>query len=712
MKKIISTLLVWLQFASGSTYANAPQIQPWNSTITSDNFCLHVSNAAGSQYNNTIRTPFPNGTNGTINLGITTERLLNDSVDWNLIQQTPAAAAASAPSPTPLTTTLTSSILSTDLTMPVAGTTGFPTSQGSFIIKIDNELILVGYTNSTTLTSYSPNALSQTARGYLGTTPAAHSSGSTVTFMPWARLDWVTNQGAINAGSGVTKFIYNLGNTPYWANAGTPAYNGSANPPSNTTLTAGINSSTTTITVASATNFPSSGNYSIIVDAEQMLVTGGQGTTTWTVTRGYNSTTAASHLTSASAMKIDDWQNWITAIAYRYGGGNGQAPVITIWESWNEPDYGFTGTPQQLVQLTSTARTIIKAANPNAVFLGPAFGGAASYNLTKANGILGFFQSGGGAYIDGIALHPYPQNGSRSETIPNQMAMAYQIASNAGYSNLKVYNTEFGQVGYTAGTYVVAGTTLGNTPFIYDTLVPSGQNNGNLASGIGSSDTTMTVTGVNNTTPYTWPQSGNYVVYVDMEQILVTGGQGTTTWTITRGFNGTTAAAHSTNATLNAFLPTNLTLAGSTVNLQVSYVARHFLSALSGNPALTCWYQYDSPNGVNSAGVISALMTNYPSSPTDNLPPQQAYLYIKNLLTGGNVTPLTYQGNYWSIGFKTSTGRIGRAYWTDDYNLGKSSFPAITDSQGVTASDVLGNSISFTSGTTPATPIPIFVFYN
>ncbi len=68
----------------------------------------------------------------------------------------------------------------------------------------------------------------------------------------------------------------------------------------NTTLTTAITStSSTTVKVASAAGFPTSGNYTIQIDSEQMQVTAGQGTLTWTVTRGYNSTTKATHLLSA-----------------------------------------------------------------------------------------------------------------------------------------------------------------------------------------------------------------------------------------------------------------------------------------------------------------------------------------------------------------------------------------------------------------------------
>ena len=62
-----------------------------------------------------------------------------------------------------------------------------------------------------------------------------------------------------------------------------------------TTLANDITNSQTTITVQSAIGFPTAGNFVIQVGSEQMQVTSGQGTTTWTVTRGYNSTTAAAY---------------------------------------------------------------------------------------------------------------------------------------------------------------------------------------------------------------------------------------------------------------------------------------------------------------------------------------------------------------------------------------------------------------------------------
>lgn len=67
-----------------------------------------------------------------------------------------------------------------------------------------------------------------------------------------------------------------------------------------TTLAAGITDVQSSITVTSASGFPSSGQYRITVGSEIMLVTAGQGTTTWTVTRGVESTTAAAALNGAT----------------------------------------------------------------------------------------------------------------------------------------------------------------------------------------------------------------------------------------------------------------------------------------------------------------------------------------------------------------------------------------------------------------------------
>lgn len=77
----------------------------------------------------------------------------------------------------------------------------------------------------------------------------------------------------------------------------TPAtsYKCRVGPGASSTLTAAMNASQTTLSVASASGFPTS-TFRIRIDGEYMNVTGGFGTTTWTVARGVNGSTAGSHV--------------------------------------------------------------------------------------------------------------------------------------------------------------------------------------------------------------------------------------------------------------------------------------------------------------------------------------------------------------------------------------------------------------------------------
>ncbi|MDX6208685.1 MAG: hypothetical protein QOE24_1076, partial [Frankiales bacterium] len=62
-----------------------------------------------------------------------------------------------------------------------------------------------------------------------------------------------------------------------------------------TSLTTAVTAGGSTVQVSTAKGFPTDGVYTIQIDAEQLTVVGGQGTTTWTVTRGANGTAPASH---------------------------------------------------------------------------------------------------------------------------------------------------------------------------------------------------------------------------------------------------------------------------------------------------------------------------------------------------------------------------------------------------------------------------------
>ena len=71
-----------------------------------------------------------------------------------------------------------------------------------------------------------------------------------------------------------------------------------------TTLSAAIiTPALTSCTVTDATAFPTSGNFRIKIDSELLLVTGVAGTT-FTITRGIEGTTAATHANGASVIHL------------------------------------------------------------------------------------------------------------------------------------------------------------------------------------------------------------------------------------------------------------------------------------------------------------------------------------------------------------------------------------------------------------------------
>jgi Multicopper oxidase len=86
--------------------------------------------------------------------------------------------------------------------------------------------------------------------------------------------------------------------------------------PKVTTLTSGRTAGQTTLLVASAAGFPGPGNnYYVRVDNEVMQVTGGQGTTTWTVMRGQLGTLAAPHASGVPVTALaNDWYAGFTGV--------------------------------------------------------------------------------------------------------------------------------------------------------------------------------------------------------------------------------------------------------------------------------------------------------------------------------------------------------------------------------------------------------------
>jgi parallel beta-helix repeat protein len=77
-------------------------------------------------------------------------------------------------------------------------------------------------------------------------------------------------------------------------------------------LTGAISSDATTLSVGTTTGFPATGAFTIQVDDEQMSVTAGQGSTTWTVQRGVNGTVPAAHMAgSSTTQNVLQWSGFV-----------------------------------------------------------------------------------------------------------------------------------------------------------------------------------------------------------------------------------------------------------------------------------------------------------------------------------------------------------------------------------------------------------------
>jgi FtsP/CotA-like multicopper oxidase with cupredoxin domain len=77
-----------------------------------------------------------------------------------------------------------------------------------------------------------------------------------------------------------------------------------------------VSPTASTVKVSSAAGFPPSGTYYVRIDNEVLAVTAGQGTTTWTVSRGQLGTAAAVHAANATVTALaNDWYGSFTGVA-------------------------------------------------------------------------------------------------------------------------------------------------------------------------------------------------------------------------------------------------------------------------------------------------------------------------------------------------------------------------------------------------------------
>jgi hypothetical protein len=280
-----------------------------------------------------------------------------------------------------------------------------------------------------------------------------------------------------------------------------------------TTLAATITSSQTTITVGSTLGFPSSGTYTIGVGKELMSVTGGQGTTTWTVTRGVNGTTAAGHSSGAIVVLQQDTVSASTTLTEKLGKNSLAA---------NVPETTLTAavTAAQTT-ITVASDTDFPASAPYTILVDSeqmtvtAGAGTTTWTVTR-----GVNSTTAAAHSQGTNVDPTTITVNSANNFPPsgnyQIQVDSEVMTVTAGQGTTTWTVTRGANGTAIASHASGTTVLTKTMFV------------NSASG--------------------FPASGDYTVDVGNEELLVTGGQGTTTWTVTRDVDGTSSANHGVNA--------------------------------------------------------------------------------------------------------------------------------------------------------------------
>ncbi len=148
------------------------------------------------------------------------------------------------------------------------------------------------------------------------------------------------------------------------------------------TLSSSINTSVTSLTMASSTSFPSSGT--VIIGSELITYTGNSGGTLTGLTRGANGTTAASHSSGATVTDASNYFAWnaaasgdiVTAPGLWSLDNFGNKVVATIFGgetfTWDSDPTGATSTRATILSNapTSSSFSLVSSPDSHLIFFG------------------------------------------------------------------------------------------------------------------------------------------------------------------------------------------------------------------------------------------------------------------------------------------------------------------------------------------------------
>ena len=132
-----------------------------------------------------------------------------------------------------------------------------------------------------------------------------------------------------------------------------------------------------------------------------------------------------------------NFKDFIGALMNHVGAGK-----IKYLEIWNEPNITgeWAGTTPQLVRMAQDAGAVAKAIDSSVQIVGPAeTGDGAGLHGLQMNWLNGFLSSGGGNYVDVIALHGYVVN---PEDVSTRLANVKGAMATYGQQNKPIFDTE------------------------------------------------------------------------------------------------------------------------------------------------------------------------------------------------------------------------------------------------------------------------------
>lgn len=137
---------------------------------------------------------------------------------------------------------------------------------------------------------------------------------------------------------------------------------------------------------------------------------------------------------AAEPQSLDDWKEFVRTVATRYQGR------IHIYEIWNEPDVPryWSGSVEQMIEMTREAHAIIKGVDPSAVIVSP--------SPVGPNGLIwlsSFLSEGGENYVDVVGYHFYVFPSAPEAMVPYIKAVEAIMRGN-GAGNKPLWDTEVG----------------------------------------------------------------------------------------------------------------------------------------------------------------------------------------------------------------------------------------------------------------------------